>query len=95
VTLLSPRLQFLREGETQVVVLDRPRQALSFPVLAQTTGRFPVRILLRTPRGAHIAESRIVVRSTALNVRALLVTIAAALFLLFLWVRRLVFRERP
>ena len=95
VTLLSPRLQFLQEGETQVVVLDRPRQALSFPVLAQTTGRFPVRILLRTPRGAHIAESRIVVRSTALNVRALLVTIAAALFLLFLWVRRLVFRGRP
>ena len=95
VTLLSPRLQFLDQGETQVVVLDRPRQALSFPVLAQTTGRFPVRILLRTPRGAPIAESRIVVRSTALNVRALLVTIAAALFLLFLWVRRLVYRGRP
>jgi hypothetical protein len=95
VTLLSPRLQFLQEGETQVVVLDRPRQALSFPVLAQTTGRFPVRILLRTPRGAPVAQSRIVVRSTALNVRALLVTIAAALFLLFLWVRRLVYRGRP
>ena len=78
-----------------MVVLNRPRQALSFPVLAQTTGRFPVRILLRTPRGAHIAESRIVVRSTALNTRALLITIAAALFLLFLWVRRLVFRGRP
>jgi hypothetical protein len=95
VTLLSPRLEFLQEGGTRVLVLDRPRQALSFPVLAQTTGRFPVRILLRTPRGAHIAESRIVVRSTALNTRALLVTIAAALFLLFLWVRRLVFRGRP
>ena len=95
VTLLSPRLEFLQEGDTRVVVLNRPRQALSFPVLAQTTGRFPVRILLRTPRGAHIAESRIVVRSTALNTRALLITIAAALFLLFLWVRRLVFRGRP
>jgi uncharacterized protein DUF6049 len=95
VTLLSPRLEFLQEGDTRFVVLDRPRQALSFPVLAQTTGRFPVRILLRTPRGAHIAESRIVVRSTALNTRALLITIAAALFLLFLWARRLVFRGRP
>jgi Family of unknown function (DUF6049) len=95
VTLLSPRLEFLHEGDSRVVVLDRPRQALSFPVLAQTTGRFPVRILLRTPRGARISESRIVVRSTALNARALLVTIAAALFLLFLWVRRLVFRGRP
>jgi hypothetical protein len=94
VTLLSPRLEFLQEGDTRAVVLDRPRQALSFPVLAQTTGRFPVRILLRTPNGANIAESRIVVRSTALNTRALVVTIAAALFLLFLWARRLVFRGR-
>jgi hypothetical protein len=95
VTLLSPRLEFLQEGDTRLVVLDRPRQALSFPVLAQTTGRFPVRIVLRTPRGAHIAESRVVVRSTALNTRALLITIAAALFLLFLWARRLVLRGKP
>lgn len=95
VTLLSPRLEFLQEGDTRVVVLDRPRQALTFPVLAQTTGRFPVRILLRTPQGAHIAESRIVVRSTAYNSRALLITIAAAFFLLFLWARRLLHRGRP
>lgn len=95
VTLLSPRLEFLQEGDTRVVVLDRPRQALTFPVLAQSTGRFPVRILLRTPRGAHIAESRIVVRSTAYNSRALLITIAAAFFLLFLWARRLLHRGRP
>jgi len=95
VTLLSPRLEFLQEGDSRVVVLDRPRQALTFPVLAQTTGRFPVRILLRTPRGAHIAESRIVVRSTAYNSRALLITIAAAFFLLFLWARRLLSRGSP
>jgi hypothetical protein len=95
VTLLSPRLEFLQEGDSRVVVLDRPRQALTFPVLAQTTGRFPVRILLRTLRGAHIAESRIVVRSTAYNSRALLITIAAAFFLLFLWARRLLHRGRP
>jgi hypothetical protein len=95
VTLLSPRLDFLQEGDTRIVTLDRPRQALSFPVLAQTTGRFPVRILLRTPRGAHVGESRIVVRSTALNTRALVITIAAALFLLFLWARRLVLRGEP
>jgi hypothetical protein len=88
VTLLSPRLRFL-EGATQSVVLDRPRQALTFPVLAQTTGRFPVQVVIATPKGATIARSRIVVRSTAYNTRALLVTLAAALFLLFLWGRRL------
>ena len=88
VTLLSPRLRF-PEGSTRRVVLDRPRQALTFPVLAQTTGRFPVRVVIATPTGAPIAESRIVVRSTAYNTRALLVTGVATVFLLFLWVRRL------
>jgi hypothetical protein len=87
VTLFSPRLLFL-EGASRDVVLNRPRQALTFPVLAQTTGRFPVRVLIETPDGHRIAESRIVVRSTAYNTRALLVTVASALFLLFLWWRR-------
>jgi hypothetical protein len=46
-------------------------------------------VVIATPKGATIARSRIVVRSTAYNTRALLVTLAAALFLLFLWGRRL------
>ncbi|HVM11441.1 MAG TPA: DUF6049 family protein [Actinomycetota bacterium] len=87
VTLVSPRLRFV-EGATREVLLDRPRRAVTFPVLARTTGRFPVRVLLQTPRGARIAESRITVRSTAYNTRALVVTLAAALFLLVLWGRR-------
>jgi len=45
--------------------------------------------VIATPTGAPIAESRIVVRSTAYNTRALLVTGVATVFLLFLWVRRL------
>ncbi|HYH27224.1 MAG TPA: DUF6049 family protein [Actinomycetota bacterium] len=88
VRLVSPRLRFL-EGGPKTLVLDRPREAFTFPVLAHTTGRFPVRILLETPKGSPIAESQIVVRSTAYNTRALLVVIAATLFLIVLWGRRL------
>ncbi len=87
VTLLSPRLDFL-EGATQEVVLSGEPRALTFPVRAQTTGRFPVRILVDTPGGRRITESQIVVRSTAYNRVALFITIGAAVFLALWWGRR-------
>jgi len=87
VTLRSPRLEFL-EGASQEVVLDGEAHALTFPVRAQTTGRFPVRILVDTPGGRRISESQIVVRSTAYNLVALAVTVGAALFLALWWGRR-------
>ena len=88
VTLRSPRLEFL-EGASQEVVLDGETHALTFRVRAQTTGRFPVRILVDTPGGRRISESQIVVRSTAYNLVALAVTVGAALFLALWWGRRL------
>jgi hypothetical protein len=87
VTLRSPRLDFL-EGRSREVVLEEEAQALTFPVRAQTTGRFPVRILVDTPGGHRISESRIVVRSTAYNRVALFVTVGAAAFLALWWGRR-------
>jgi hypothetical protein len=93
VVLLSPRLEFL-EGDRRDVVLERPVQAFTFPVRAQTTGRFPVTIRLETPDGAAIAESRIVVRSTAYNMLALVITLGAALFLAAWWGRRFLPRLR-
>ena len=94
VTLRSPRLEFLG-GASQQVVLDGEAHALTFPVRAQTTGRFPVRILVDTPGGRRISESQIVVRSTAYNLVALAVTIGAALFLALWWGRRLWRRTTP
>jgi hypothetical protein len=93
VILLSPRLEFL-EGDTQQVVLERPVQSLTFPVRAQTTGRFPVTVRLETPDGAAIAQSQIVVRSTAYNLLALVITMGAALFLAAWWGRRFLPRPR-
>jgi hypothetical protein len=93
VVLESPRLEFL-EGDSQEVILERPVQAFTFPVRAQTTGRFPVTVRLETPGGASIGESRMVVRSTAYNVLALVTTLGAALFLAAWWARRFLPRPR-
>ncbi len=75
------------------MILSRPAQRFTFPVRAQTTGRFPVQVQVETPQGGTIAESSILVRSTAYNRVALVVTIGAALFLAALWARRFVPRR--
>lgn len=87
VVLLSPRLDFL-EGSSRDIRLSGEAHSLTFPVRAHTTGRFPVQILVETPGGRQIAESQIVVRSTAYNRVALGVTVGAALFLALWWGRR-------
>ena len=92
-TLRSTRLSFVG-GPTRTVELERPIQQFVFPVRAQTTGRFPVRVEVATPGGVSIGSSRIVVRSTAYNRVALLVTIGAALFLALWWGRRLLSRRK-
>lgn len=92
-TLRSTRLSFVG-GPSRVVRLARPVQQFVFPVRAQTTGRFPVRVELATPDGVPIGSSRIVVRSTAYNRVALLITAGAALFLALWWGRRLLSRRR-
>jgi hypothetical protein len=91
-TLRSTRLRFVG-GPTQTVRVERPVQQFVFPVRAQTTGRFPVRVELTTPDGVPIGSSRIVVRSTAYNLVALLITAGAALFLALWWGRRLLSRR--
>ncbi|MGH2723566.1 MAG: DUF6049 family protein [Actinomycetota bacterium] len=85
--LLSSKLEFL-EGNTREIVLSRPAQQFTFPVRAKATGRSVVRIVILTPGGTQLTESRIVVRSTAYNVVALVLTVGAAVFLAALWARR-------
>jgi hypothetical protein len=93
VTLRASKLEFV-EGAGRTVTLEPPGETFVFPVLAQTTGRFPVRIEVLTPSGVHIASSTIVVRSTAYNQVALMITIGAALFLALWWGRRFLPRRR-
>lgn len=94
VRLVSPRLQFV-EGGTREMVLDEASTTLTFGVQARTTGRFPVQVLIESPTGFPISEGQLVVRSTAYNRIALIITVAAALVLLGMSARRLVVRGRP
>jgi Family of unknown function (DUF6049)/Glycosyl hydrolase family 57 len=91
--LRSQRLEFIG-GARKEVTLDQPEQLVTFQVRAQTTGRFPVTVVLETPAGGPIAESSILVRSTAYNRVALIITIGAAVFLAAWWGRRFLPRRR-
>lgn len=93
VALRASRLEFIT-GASREVTLEPPGEAFVFPVRAQTTGRFPVRVEVQTPDGITIASSTIVVRSTAYNRVALVITIGAAVFLALWWGRRFLPRRR-
>jgi hypothetical protein len=87
VQLVSPRLSFAN-GNSKSVGLTSTDSTLSFGVTPNTTGRFPVQVLVRTPSGKVLSSATLIVRSTAYNRIALLITIGALVVLLALWARR-------
>jgi hypothetical protein len=91
VKLVSNHLSLPRDFQ-KVQVGGRSRPLL-FHVRAKTTGRFPVQIEVRTPSGFSLDTAQLVVRSTAYNLVALLITIGAAAFLLVWWARRFLPRK--
>ncbi len=91
ISLVSPHL---RSTPSQTRVL-RPGQTrtLSFDVQLRTTGRFPVTVQISSPPtasgpGIVIGERKLIVRSTAYNRIAIVITIGAALLVLLVWARR-------
>jgi Family of unknown function (DUF6049) len=92
-SLRAPGLELIG-GPTRDISLTRPVQTFVFPARTQRTGRFPVTVRLGTPDGTPLADTEIVVRSTAYNRIALLITIGAAAFLAVWWGRRLLSRIR-
>jgi Family of unknown function (DUF6049) len=94
VQLASTRIQ--TEPATRVRLAPGESDTLQLQARLRSTGRFPVRVLMVSPSGRLIGETQIVVRSTAYNRIALLITIGAALVLLLVWARRFVpGRVRP
>ncbi len=83
------RLTFVR-GNVHDLVLPPGDRTVTFSVRAETTGRFPLEVLLQTRSSTPttIASAQMIVRSTAYNRVALVFTIGAALFLLAWWGRR-------
>jgi len=86
--IASSQLTFLHGNRQTVTIQPRASRLLSFTVQTRTTGRFPVSVQLYTPAGLQITESQMIVRSTAYNRVALVVTLGAALFLMAWWGRR-------
>jgi hypothetical protein len=94
IRLVSNRLSFL-PSNTQPIQLNGDATTILFHVQARTTGRFPVQVQILTPTGVELpAQGQLVVRSTAYNLIALIITIGAALFLLAWWGRRFLPRAR-
>ena len=85
-------------GSRQTLTLPAHRLTrLLLDVRAATTGRFPVTLQILPPipcADCTIAETQLIVRSTAYNRVALLVTIGAALFLFGWWGRRFLPRRK-
>jgi hypothetical protein len=77
------------KGNERDVVLVQPNQVVTIPVVAKATGQNPIRVRVLAPNGEGIGEPQwIVVRSTAFNHIALIVTAAAAAVLALLYSRR-------
>jgi len=77
------------DGNQQDVTLDRPNQVVTFRVVAKAAGQNPIVVRVLAPNGNAIGvQQTIVVRSTAFNRIALLVTLAAAGVLALLYSRR-------
>jgi hypothetical protein len=89
------RLQFVG-GPTREVLLEPGTRTITVSVRAQATGRIPVKVQVLSSGSAPdlVAERTMVVRSTAYNRLALIVTIGAALFLFGWWGRRFLPRRR-
>jgi hypothetical protein len=95
VVRLVPHGQLTVPGGGEMVLYLKPGESrlLRMDVEAKATGRFPLTVQILAPEGGLIAQSQMIVRSTAYNRVALVVTVGAALFLLALWGRR--FLPRP
>jgi hypothetical protein len=87
---LVPHGQLTLPKGDQISVVLRPGETslVQMAVQAQTTGRFPITVQILAPQGGLIAQSQLIVRSTAYNRLALFVTAGAVVFLLLWWGRR-------
>jgi len=87
VKVQSDKLDFPR-GTTQDLELTRLNTTERFPVVARTSGAFPIRITLESPDGnLEVGRARITVRSTAASGAGLVMAMGAATFLAVWWGR--------
>jgi hypothetical protein len=86
VQLISSRLEGTPSIELELAA--GASETVTFRVDVRSTGAFTVEVRVAAPAGRILASEQFTVRSTVYNRIALTITIAAALLLLALWVRR-------
>ncbi len=85
----SPKLTF-PAGPATVVTVEPPGDTITFDAIARSTGTFPTRVVVTSPRRElTLARGELIVRSTAANVSAVVLTAGGALFLVAWFIRRL------
>jgi Family of unknown function (DUF6049) len=99
VRLVADRRLVFPQGNVLPLTLGRGAVTpFRVPVRAQSTGRFPIKLQILAPVPAcgscTLAETDLIIRSTAYNRVALVLTIGAGLFLLGWWGRRFLPRRR-
>ncbi|MGZ4125835.1 MAG: DUF6049 family protein [Actinomycetota bacterium] len=91
IRLVSDRL--LSSVERTRVFPPDSTQTVTMDLELRTTGRFQVKAQVVAPSGRVIGETTIIIRSTAYNRIALLITIGAAVLAMLVWARRFVPRR--
>lgn len=81
------------DGDRQTVELTGPNQIVNLRVVATGAGPGTIEVVTRAPNNLPLHQQQLVVRVTAVNRIALIITGAAALLLAGLWVRRVVRRR--
>lgn len=90
VTVQSDKLEF-PGGTSKPLELTRRNTTERFPVVARTSGAFPLRITLESPDGnLLIGRARLTVRSTAASRVSVAVSVGALVFLAVWWARHIV-----
>ena len=86
VRLVAPQLRGAPSNEVKLG--PGQSETLRLQARLRSTGRFPVRVQMLAPDGRPIQAQTLIVRSTAYNRIALLITIGAAVMVLAVWARR-------
>ncbi len=86
VRLVAPQLR--GAPSEQVELGPGQSQTLRLQARLRSTGRFPVRVQMLAPDGRPIQDQTLIVRSTAYNRIALLITVGASVMLVAVWARR-------
>jgi hypothetical protein len=93
VELQSSQLRF-PNGDRQRTTISDTERVLTFNAEATGAGLGSLQVIVRAPNGRILSTSTFPVRSTAFNRVAVGITVAAALALIALWLRRLMARRR-